>query len=34
VTTGSFTAADLASAGAHVVLDSLEQFPSWYADAA
>ena len=34
VTTGSFTAADLASAGAQVVLDSLQQFPGWYADAA
>jgi phosphoglycolate phosphatase-like HAD superfamily hydrolase len=34
VATGSFTAADLARAGAGVVLDSLKQFPDWYADAA
>lgn len=34
VATGSFTAADLVSAGAEVVLDSLQQFPGWYADAA
>ena len=34
VATGSFTAADLARAGAEVVLDSLRQFPGWYADAA
>jgi phosphoglycolate phosphatase len=34
VATGSFAAADLADAGAGVVLDSLEQFPSWYAGVA
>jgi phosphoglycolate phosphatase len=34
VATGSFAAADLAGAGAGVVLDSLEQFPGWYANAA
>jgi len=34
VATGSFAAADLADAGAEVVLDSLEQFPGWYAGAA
>jgi phosphoglycolate phosphatase len=34
VATGSFAAADLAGAGAEVVLDSLEQFPGWYAGAA
>lgn len=34
VATGSFAAADLAGAGAEVVLDSLEQFPAWYAGAA
>jgi phosphoglycolate phosphatase len=30
VTTGSFTGADLADAGAEVVLDSLTGFPAWY----
>jgi phosphoglycolate phosphatase len=30
VTTGSFTEADLAAAGAGVVLDSLTAFPAWY----
>jgi phosphoglycolate phosphatase len=30
VATGSFSAADLARAGADVVLDSLEAFPAWY----
>jgi phosphoglycolate phosphatase len=34
VTTGSFAVADLADAGAEVVLHSLEQFPGWYAGAA
>jgi phosphoglycolate phosphatase len=34
VATGSFAAADLADAGAEVVLGSLEQFPGWYAGAA
>lgn len=34
VSTGSFAAGDLAAAGAEVVLDSLEQFPSWYAGGA
>jgi phosphoglycolate phosphatase len=31
VTTGSFRAADLLAAGAELVLDSLLEFPSWYA---
>jgi phosphoglycolate phosphatase len=31
VTTGSFSAADLQAAGADVVLDSLREFPLWYA---
>ena len=31
VSTGSFSAADLLAAGAGVVLDSLLEFPSWYA---
>jgi phosphoglycolate phosphatase len=31
VTTGSFSAADLRAAGADVVLDSLREFPLWYA---
>jgi phosphoglycolate phosphatase len=31
VTTGSFGAADLRAAGAEVVLDSLREFPPWYA---
>ena len=31
VTTGSFSAADLLAAGAELVLDSLLEFPSWYA---
>ena len=30
VSTGSFTRADLAAAGADVVLDSLDAFPAWY----
>ena len=30
VATGSFTAEDLAGAGAEVVLDSLDGFPAWY----
>jgi phosphoglycolate phosphatase len=30
VSTGSFTVADLAAAGADVVLDSLDAFPAWY----
>jgi len=30
VATGSFTGADLAGAGAEVVLDSLDGFPAWY----
>jgi phosphoglycolate phosphatase-like HAD superfamily hydrolase len=30
--TGSFTETELLAAGAHVVLGSLEDFPSWYAD--
>jgi phosphoglycolate phosphatase len=30
VTTGSFARADLAAAGAEVVLDSLDSFPAWY----
>ena len=34
VASGSFSAADLARAGAEVVLDSLERFPAWYAGAA
>ena len=33
VTTGSFTAEDLAGAGAEVVLDSLDAFPAWYKSA-
>ena len=33
VTTGSFTGADLAGAGAEVVLDSLDAFPAWYRSA-
>jgi phosphoglycolate phosphatase len=33
VTTGSFTGADLADAGAEVVLDSLAGFPAWYRSA-
>jgi phosphoglycolate phosphatase len=33
VTTGSFTGADLAKAGADVVLDSLAAFPAWYRSA-
>ena len=33
VASGSFGAADLAEAGAEIVLDSLEQFPAWYASA-
>jgi phosphoglycolate phosphatase len=33
VTTGSFTRADLAAAGAEVVLDSLDSFPAWYRSA-
>ena len=33
VTTGSFTGADLAGAGAEVVLDSLDGFPAWYRSA-
>jgi phosphoglycolate phosphatase len=33
VTTGSFSRADLARAGADVVLDSLESFPDWYRSA-
>jgi len=31
VPTGSFSAAELTAAGAHVVLESLLDFPSWYA---
>lgn len=31
VATGSFSAADLQAAGAEVVLDSLREFPAWYA---
>jgi phosphoglycolate phosphatase len=31
VTTGSFGAAELVAAGAEVVLESLLEFPSWYA---
>ena len=31
VPTGSFSAAELAAAGAEVVLDSLLEFPLWYA---
>jgi phosphoglycolate phosphatase len=31
VATGSFSAADLRAAGADVVLDSLREFPPWYA---
>jgi phosphoglycolate phosphatase len=31
VATGSFSAADLRAAGAEVVLDSLREFPPWYA---
>lgn len=34
VASGSFSAADLARAGAEVVLDTLERFPAWYAGAA
>jgi phosphoglycolate phosphatase len=30
VPTGSFAAADLLTAGAHIVLDSLLEFPAWY----
>jgi len=30
VSTGSFTGADLAAAGAEIVLDSLTAFPAWY----
>jgi phosphoglycolate phosphatase-like HAD superfamily hydrolase len=30
VTTGSFTGADLAAAGAEVILGSLSAFPDWY----
>jgi phosphoglycolate phosphatase-like HAD superfamily hydrolase len=33
VTTGSFTGADLAGAGAEVVLDSLAAFPAWFRSA-
>src|SRR5258708_5766681 len=33
VATGSFTGADLAGAGAEVVLDSLDGFPAWYRSA-
>lgn len=33
VTTGSFTGAELAGAGAEVVLDSLAGFPAWYRSA-
>jgi phosphoglycolate phosphatase-like HAD superfamily hydrolase len=33
VATGSFTADDLAGAGAEVVLDSLAAFPAWYRSA-
>jgi phosphoglycolate phosphatase len=33
VTTGSFARADLAAAGAEVVLDSLDSFPAWYRSA-
>jgi phosphoglycolate phosphatase len=32
VTTGSFTAAELRAAGADVTLESLHEFPPWYAD--
>ena len=32
VATGSFTDADLAAAGAEVVLDSLTSFPAWYGE--
>jgi hypothetical protein len=31
VATGSFSAADLVAAGAEVVLESLLEFPPWYA---
>jgi phosphoglycolate phosphatase len=31
VATGSFSAAELRAAGAEVVLDSLREFPPWYA---
>jgi phosphoglycolate phosphatase len=31
VATGSFSAADLRAAGAEIVLDSLREFPAWYA---
>ena len=31
MTTGSFRAADLLAAGAELVLDSLLEFPPWYA---
>ena len=31
VATGSFSAADLTAAGAEVVLESLLDFPPWYA---
>ena len=34
VATGSFSAADLVAAGAEVVLESLLEFPPWYAAAA
>ena len=33
VVTGSFSAADLRAAGAEVVLESLLEFPPWYAAA-
>lgn len=32
VTTGSFSGAELAAAGAELVLGSLEEFPAWYAE--
>jgi phosphoglycolate phosphatase len=32
VPTGSFAAAELLAAGAHIVLSSLQEFPAWYAD--
>jgi phosphoglycolate phosphatase-like HAD superfamily hydrolase len=32
VPTGSFSVTELTSAGAHVVLESLADFPAWYAD--
>jgi phosphoglycolate phosphatase len=31
VTTGSFARTELLTAGAHIVLDSLREFPAWYA---